>query len=83
MDRFLFIAGGDKEVLRRAATAQLRLPGPPVIYYGTEVGLEQKVSKTPALGLDVCRVPMQWDGGQDRALFGFYQELIRERKARR
>jgi cyclomaltodextrinase / maltogenic alpha-amylase / neopullulanase len=81
MDRFLFIAGGDKEALRRAAAAQMRLPGPPIIYYGTEVGLEQKVSKTPALGLDVCRVPMQWDG-QDRGLFEFYQEIIRERRAR-
>ena len=82
MDRFLFLAGGDKEALRRAAAAQMRLPDPPVIYYGTEVGLEQQVSKTPALGLDVCRVPMLWDGGQDRELFVFYQALIRERRAR-
>jgi hypothetical protein len=74
MDRFLFIAGGNKEALRRAATAQMRLPGPPIIYYGTEVGLEQTLSKTPALGLDVCRVPMQWDGGPDREMFAFYQE---------
>ncbi len=82
MDRFLFLARGDKEALRRAAAAQMRLPGPPIVYYGTEVGLEQTVSKTPALGLDVCRVPMQWDGGPDRSLFAFYQELIRERRAR-
>lgn len=81
MDRFLFIAGGDKEALRRAVAAQMRLPGPPIIYYGTEIGLEQKVSKTPALGLDVCRVPMQW-GAQDRDLFTFHQELIQERRSR-
>ena len=82
MDRFLFVAKGDKEALRRAVSVQMRLPGPPVIYYGTEVGLEQTVSKTPALGLDVCRVPMEWGGGQDRDLFAFYREQIRERQAR-
>jgi cyclomaltodextrinase / maltogenic alpha-amylase / neopullulanase len=81
MDRFLFIAGGDRDALRRAVTAQMRLPGPPIIYYGTEVGLEQKVSKTPALGLDVCRLPMRWDA-QDRDLFAFYREIIRERRTR-
>ena len=41
MDRFLYLAGGDKSALRRAAAAQMRLPGPPIIYYGTEVGLSQ------------------------------------------
>ncbi|MBC8330569.1 MAG: alpha-amylase, partial [Anaerolineae bacterium] len=39
MDRFLLIAGGDKDALKRAAAAQMKLPGPPIIYYGTEVGL--------------------------------------------
>ena len=61
---------------------QMTYPGAPMIYYGTEVGLEQTVSKTPALGLDVCRVPMQWDGGPDRSLFAFYRELIQARRAR-
>jgi cyclomaltodextrinase / maltogenic alpha-amylase / neopullulanase len=82
MDRFLFAAKGDKEALRRAVEVQMRLPGPPVIYYGTEVGLEQRLAKTPALGLDVCRVPMEWGTGQDRDLYAFYQEQIRERRAR-
>ncbi len=82
MDRFLFIAKGDKEAVRRAATVQMRLAGPPVIYYGTEIGLEQRLSKTPDLGLDVCRVPMVWGSGQDRALFAFYQQLIKERRSR-
>ncbi len=80
MDRFLFIAGGDKDALRRAAAVQMRLPGPPIIYQGTEIGLQQRVSKEAGLGLEVNRVPMAWGADQDRELLAFYQELIRERK---
>lgn len=82
MDRFLFIAGNDKEALRRAAEAQMRLPGPPIIYYGTEVGLEQRFSKEAGLGLEVSRVPMVWDSRQDRELLAFYRKLIRQRRTR-
>jgi glycosidase len=79
MDRFLFIAGGDKGALRRAAEAQMRLPGPPIIYYGTEVGLTQRGGKGGGLGLESSREPMPWDDRQDADLLAFYRDLIRRR----
>jgi cyclomaltodextrinase len=79
MDRFLFLAGGDKGALRCAAAVQMRLPGPPIIYYGTEVGLNQAVSIQAGQGMHVNRLPMLWGDDQDRDLLAFYQCLIRER----
>lgn len=80
MDRFLCIAQGDKEALRRAAAVQMRLPSPPIIYYGTEVGLTQAESTKSGLGLHVSRVPMVWGEDQDRELLAYYQALIRRRR---
>jgi glycosidase len=80
MDRFLFLAGGDKEALHRAAAVQMRLPGPPIIYYGTEVGLSQTLSIEEGRGMHINRVPMIWGEEQDRELFEFYQDLIRKRR---
>ncbi|MGD9029765.1 MAG: alpha-amylase family glycosyl hydrolase [Anaerolineae bacterium] len=80
VDRFLFLAGGDKEALRRAAAAQMRLPGPPIIYYGTEVGLNQAVSIRDGNGMHVNRVPMVWGDEQDRDLLATYRGLIQERR---
>jgi cyclomaltodextrinase len=80
MDRFLFLAGGDKAALRQAAAVQMQLPGPPIIYYGTEVGLSQSRSTREGLGLHVSRVPMVWGAEQDRELLTYYQALIRERR---
>ncbi len=81
MDRFLFIAGGDKDALRRAAAFQLRQPGPVVIYYGTEIGLSQPVSVQDGAGLHISRTPMRWDAGQDTDLLAFYKGLIRARRS--
>ncbi len=83
MDRFIFIAGGDKEALRRAAQVQMQLPGPPIIYYGTEVGLNQTLGMRDGHGMHVNRVPMIWGEEQDRELLTFYQDLIQERKRSR
>jgi cyclomaltodextrinase / maltogenic alpha-amylase / neopullulanase len=82
MDRFLFLAGGDKEALRRAAAVQMRLPGPPIIYYGTEVGLNQAVSIQAGAGMHVNRVPMIWGDAQDRDLLAYYRSLIQGRRER-
>ncbi len=41
MNRFLVAAEGDVRRLKVAAMVQFLLPGPPIIYYGTEVGLSQ------------------------------------------
>ncbi|HDQ70977.1 MAG TPA: alpha-amylase [Chloroflexi bacterium] len=80
VDRFLLLAGGDKEALRRAVAVQMRLSGPPIIYYGAEVGLEQAVSVRDSDGLHVNRVPMIWGDEQDRELLAYYKRLIRERR---
>ena len=79
MDRFSFIAGGDEDALKNAAALQFQLPGPPVIYYGTEIGLKQKISKTSAVGLEASRGKMLWGDAQNKELFNFYQSVITER----
>jgi cyclomaltodextrinase len=80
MDRFLYIAGGDKQTLFRAAACQMRLPGPPIIYYGTEVGLSQTESTRDGKGLQVSRTLMAWGDEQDQELLTYYRALIRERR---
>lgn len=82
MDRFLFIAGGDKEKLKRALEVQMRLPGPPIMYYGTEVGLNQDESTRGGLGLQASRKVMLWGEDQDQDLLEFFKEQIRMRKER-
>lgn len=83
MDRFLYLAAGDKRKLRRAVEAQMRLPGPPVIYYGTEVGLSQQTGVSRKAGLEASRLPMPWGRTQDRELFEFYQRVLLERRQSR
>jgi glycosidase len=80
MDRFLFVAGGDKDALRRAAARQMRLPGPPIIYYGTEVGMSQPFSRVDKVGHEPCRLPMVWGDDQDKDLLDFYKRIIAERR---
>ena len=82
MDRFLFINGGDKEALKKAAEIQMQLPGPPIIYYGTEVGLTHQKSAQDGGGIHVSRVPMAWGDEQDKDLLAFYKQIIAKRKAR-
>lgn len=73
MNRFLWIVQGDKRRLRLAALCQFTLPGPPIIYYGTEVGLSQL---QPLGRLEEARLPMLWGDEQDSALLAFYRGLI-------
>jgi len=80
MKRFLFISGEDKQKLRTAAEVQFRLPGPPIIYYGTEVGMTEHPTDDPRDKLVGCRAPMVWGADQDKDLFTFYQTLIRQRE---
>ncbi len=82
MDRFSLIAEDDSEKLKRAAAMQFSLPNPPIILYGTEVGLRQPVS-TRGSTLDQCRVPMVWGTEQDQDLLAFYKRQISDRKNRK
>lgn len=78
MNRFLFSVGGDVRRLKLAALCQFTLPGPPVLYYGTEVGLSQLRHADP---LEEARLPMPWGDGQDCALLGYFRELIALRRS--
>jgi len=77
MNRFLWSVGGDTRRLKLAALCQFTLPQPPIVYYGTEVGLSQR----QAVGrLEEARLPMLWDDQQDHDLLRFYRELIALRR---
>jgi cyclomaltodextrinase / maltogenic alpha-amylase / neopullulanase len=85
MNRFLWVARGDMRRLRLAALCQFTLPNPPIIYYGTEVGLSQNndVRAPGALGgLEQSRLPMRWGEAQNQELHTFYQQLIAFRRER-
>lgn len=78
MDRFLHIAGNRQEALLRALGALIKLPNPPILYYGTEIGLTQ--TESAQTGLHVSRVPMKWGEEQDPELLEQVRALIGTRK---
>jgi glycosidase len=81
MSRFLYECQGDTEKLKAAAALQFSLNQPPIIYYGTEVGMthEHPVGIN-AINSDLeARQPMIWNR-QDCELLAFYKQLIRKRK---
>ena len=84
MNRFLWIANGDKRTLKLAAICQFTLPHPPIVYYGSEVGLNQAHdleypdgSRRP----EESRVLMPSADNQDRDLLAFYSDLIALRRS--
>jgi glycosidase len=79
MNRFLFTANNDVDKLKAAATLQFEMPAPPIIYYGTEIGMQQKLSKTSAVGLEASRGAMLWGNEQDQEILAFYRALIAKR----
>lgn len=79
MNRFMSIADNDTDALLAALEALLALPNPPVIYYGTEIGLTQRDDGQE--GLHLSRVPMRWGDVGDVELLKKVKELIQARKA--
>ena len=82
MNRFLWVARGDVRRLRLAAAIQFTLPPPPIIYYGTEVGIRQQADvRTAGMGGDAqARGPMLWGADQDADLLAYYRRLIQIRR---
>ncbi|MGH2561231.1 MAG: alpha-amylase family glycosyl hydrolase, partial [Thermomicrobiales bacterium] len=83
MNRFLWIVRGDVRRLKLAALCQFTLPYPPIIYYGTEVGLSQRHDLEYPDGsrrMEESRTPMPWGDDQDQDLLDFYRVLIAVRR---
>ncbi|MCB0018184.1 MAG: hypothetical protein KDE09_10380 [Anaerolineales bacterium] len=83
MNRFLYAAGDDKAKLRLAALVLLTLPGPPILYNGTESGENQERSiHNNDFGIyEEARLPMRWDERFDSDLWGYFQRLLAIRRA--
>jgi len=84
MNRFLWVVGGDTRRLMLAALCQFTLPHPPIIYYGTEVGLSQAndVRRPDGSGYaEESRSPMLWGAVQNAELRSFYKQLIALRRS--
>jgi cyclomaltodextrinase / maltogenic alpha-amylase / neopullulanase len=85
MNRFLWITQGDQRRLKMATLLQFTLPHPPIIYYGTEVGLSQHRDLEYPDGRrrpEEARTLMPWGDEQDHALLSFYTRLIAFRRSR-
>ncbi len=83
MNRFLWTAKGDLRRLKMAALCQFTQTAPPIIYYGTEIGLQQQwdVHQGDVDVHEASRVPMLWEESkQNKALLSFYRALIHFRR---
>lgn len=82
VNRFLWLVDGDVRKLKLAALCHFTLPGPPIVYYGTEVGLSQERDVIQEHGhvLEEARAPMVWGDAQDADLHQYYRWLIRFRR---
>ncbi|WP_066157341.1 alpha-amylase family glycosyl hydrolase [Halalkalibacter krulwichiae] len=77
--RFLYEAGNDSNKLKLASFTQFTLPGAPMIYYGTEVGMSQSGNHHHYSDWKDrwYREMMIWNKEeQDPDLFAHYQDII-------
>src|SRR5438445_45091 len=78
MNRFLWMANGNVERVKLATTLLMTLPGMPVIYYGSEVGLSQR--HDAEIENAEARLPMSWGGEQNQDLLEHFRRLGRTRR---
>lgn len=86
MNRFLFLAEGDRKRLMLGALCQFSLEPTPIVYYGTEIGMSQEHDRDAAgFGGDAeVRHDMIWDPERwDDGLRQFYRALILVRREQR
>lgn len=73
-ERFLFLAGGNKEKLKLAVLFQMCFVGAPSVYYGDEIGITGDNDPD-------CRRCMIWNPDkQDQDLLQYYKKLIQIRR---
>jgi cyclomaltodextrinase / maltogenic alpha-amylase / neopullulanase len=82
MNRFLVTTEQSKKLLKLALFVLYTLPGPPIVYYGTEVPLSQRQSihTKGAQGFDEARLPMEWDAVDKSDLPGYLAKLAEMRQ---
>ncbi|MCX7773362.1 MAG: alpha-glycosidase [Clostridia bacterium] len=74
IDRFLNAANGDTDALMLGSFLLLTFPGAPMLYYGTELGMEG--ANDPD-----CRRCMEWErANDDNKVFTHFKKLISIRK---
>ena len=78
MDRFLFECNNNIEILEEAVEIQFSIDQPKIIYYGTEVGMnqEESIRNISSHGDLQARRVMEW-GVRNKELFEFYRNTIR------
>jgi cyclomaltodextrinase len=79
INRFLFLAGEDTRRLALGLLCLLTLPYPPVIYYGTEIGLSQPQDKDAGglAGDHLLRPDMPWNpSGWNHDVLRLVRDLI-------
>jgi cyclomaltodextrinase / maltogenic alpha-amylase / neopullulanase len=83
MNRFLVISDHGEKLLKMALLVLYTSPGPPIVYYGTEVPLSQRQSihAKGAQGFDEARLPMDWDAVDKSFLPGYLAKLAQIRQA--
>ena len=84
MNRILFAAGESHARVRLAALVLFTLAGPPIVYYGTEVGLSQErpIHQNDFGIFEEARLPMQWDPGDEgQAQRAYFRRLAHLRQA--
>jgi glycosidase len=83
MNRFIVAANQNKNLLKLALLMIYLLPGPPIIYYGTEIPVTQKCSVhgKNSQGFDEARLPMDWENESIPCLHQYIAKLaeIREK----
>lgn len=72
MTRILYLAKEDKAKVRLAALVLFTLPGAPILYNGTEVGLSQR---NPLGRFEEARLPTPWGDEQDKTLLAYFRRL--------
>ena len=83
MNRFLVTSELGEKLLKLALLVLYTQPGPPIVYYGTEVALSQRQSihAKGAQGFDEARLPMDWDAVEKSDLPRYLAKLAEIRQA--